>query len=468
MRGLGVLGAAGLLMAGAGCGGSSAVDRSPAQASCETRVPAAGPSDTVTVVLFDTVDFSHAPWGRNREERFVFSHLYETLVTIDCHGEVQPGLAKSWRHSSDGWLIELRDDAHFWDDSPVTARDVVASFEPAIGSKLAIASADVVDEHHVLISRQGGAVDLKLFALPILSVTKPNKGGVPLGTGLWRVNDGESGGDRVMMRPASGDELAINFVRRQAGDARNMFDGHADAMITDDPAVIDYAQTRPHAHLAPLAWDRAYFLISTSRVRALITGKPVAEVSRALGEELARDAIRTAARGGSSLIVDSEAACGIRESTTFSVPPSFEPGDRRIVYDASDPTARDLSERIVALAAMDTAKAHGARSLALAVPDLVGGKPRASGVAASEFEPRLAGGRDFAYVISMSWDADYPSIVYRFDRAPWLYTSSPLSRELIPLVETRAHFIAITDRIGFVDDGAGNVRIMIPTTERSR
>jgi ABC-type oligopeptide transport system substrate-binding subunit len=85
--------------------------KGPSVPACETRAPALHPADTVTVVVFDKIDLAHAPWGQNREERFVFSHLYETLVTIDCHGQVQPGLAKSWKPGSDAWMVELRDDA---------------------------------------------------------------------------------------------------------------------------------------------------------------------------------------------------------------------------------------------------------------------------------------------------------------------------------------------------------------------
>jgi hypothetical protein len=59
------------MMALAGCGGGSALDHTTTS-SCMASFPAKTPADTVTVVLFDTVDLSHAPWGRNREERFVF------------------------------------------------------------------------------------------------------------------------------------------------------------------------------------------------------------------------------------------------------------------------------------------------------------------------------------------------------------------------------------------------------------
>jgi hypothetical protein len=43
-----------------------------------------------------------------------------------------------------------------------------------------------------------------------------------------------------------------------------------------------------------------------------------------------------------------------------------------------------------------------------------------------------------------------------------------ISQNVVPLVETRAHFVSMSDRIGFVDDHNGNVRIMIHTAERRR
>jgi hypothetical protein len=44
------------------------------------------------------------------------------------------------------------------------------------------------------------------------------------------------------------------------------------------------------------------------------------------------------------------------------------------------------------------------------------------------------------------------------------WISSPsgqvLTEAMLPLVETRAHFIALSDRIGYSDDKAGTVRIL--------
>ena len=60
----------------------------------------------------------------------LFRQLYETLVRVDCHGRVRPGLAASWRLDANGrtWIVTLRENARFSDGAPVTAADVRASW----------------------------------------------------------------------------------------------------------------------------------------------------------------------------------------------------------------------------------------------------------------------------------------------------------------------------------------------------
>ncbi len=49
----------------------------------------------VTVGLHQRVDASHAPHPSNDSERLVFRQLYETLVSVDCMGRPEAGLASS-------------------------------------------------------------------------------------------------------------------------------------------------------------------------------------------------------------------------------------------------------------------------------------------------------------------------------------------------------------------------------------
>src|SRR5258706_10078112 len=57
----------------------------------------AGPGEPITTVaVSDRIDPSNAPHPSNESERLLFRQLYETLVRVDCHGRVRPGLAASW------------------------------------------------------------------------------------------------------------------------------------------------------------------------------------------------------------------------------------------------------------------------------------------------------------------------------------------------------------------------------------
>lgn len=62
---------------------------------------------------------------------WAFSHLlFEGLVTYGFQNEIRPALAASWaQRGYQEWTFKLRPDARFHDGRPVTADDVVASFE---------------------------------------------------------------------------------------------------------------------------------------------------------------------------------------------------------------------------------------------------------------------------------------------------------------------------------------------------
>lgn len=55
----------------------------------------------------------------------------EGLISLDAKGDLVPRLATSWKPSADGltWTVALRKGADFNDGTPVTAKDVVATFD---------------------------------------------------------------------------------------------------------------------------------------------------------------------------------------------------------------------------------------------------------------------------------------------------------------------------------------------------
>jgi len=67
----------------------------------------------------------------NASEGFVVSLLYDTLLDSDSHGELEPNLAERWELTPDSLNLTLwRNPLARWhDDQPVTADDVVFSFD---------------------------------------------------------------------------------------------------------------------------------------------------------------------------------------------------------------------------------------------------------------------------------------------------------------------------------------------------
>ena len=76
------------------------------------------------------------PHAFNTGTNFVLLHqMYETLVTRDAKGRLQPSLATSWKMTADPtvWEFKLRPNVKFHDGTALTAKDVVFSLQRAKG-----------------------------------------------------------------------------------------------------------------------------------------------------------------------------------------------------------------------------------------------------------------------------------------------------------------------------------------------
>lgn len=93
----------------------------PASAQSSGKVTVAMPSDAPS--LDPTIDTS--PIGLN-----VRLNVYDQLTEISSDGNVMPRLATSWEASADAltWTFTLRDNAKFHDGKPVTADDVLWTY----------------------------------------------------------------------------------------------------------------------------------------------------------------------------------------------------------------------------------------------------------------------------------------------------------------------------------------------------
>jgi len=466
----------------------------PLARECEVGSLTDGGADAVNVALLDEVSPAHAPRPRNDAERLLFRHLYETLIRVDCQGRVYPGLAASWSTADGGrsWRFVLRADARFWDGSPVTANDIVWSWqgdEQRLGAE-AFDSVGVEDRRTLTVHFERAYPDVpRLFAdlkhAVMLSQPGPRW---PLGTGPYRIERPitSSGRAHLIMRAAPvSDESRprIDFRLAAGADVRDLLDGGIDVLITGDPEVLEYVAMRPEFVSVPLTWDRTYVLVAPSRVRALHHGEFVGDTLRLPPEILdafARDAVRGAARGHRAPAWWEDAAsCESVIDSLKELPPAIPiapyrvRGPRRVAYVRGDEVARGLAERIVALATRPTSREQAA-ALGLAIPGLLEADDPTTVVelGAYEFELALARGSEFLIVLALptvALDRCY-QLLNLANRVPWLGVGrlAP-SATIVPLVDTRRHLIARkgaaaisldwdgTLLIGGADPGGGSV-----------
>ncbi|UCC84832.1 MAG: hypothetical protein JSW46_07915 [Gemmatimonadota bacterium] len=444
-----------------------------AEDECELLPEPGDVPGEITVATLDPLAVGHAPWPQNDGERLVFRHLYETLLRVDCRGSVYPGLAESWSSARDGrvWMFTLRDGASFWDGVSVTAADVVAAWTGGAAEKLAFAAGidSIVVEGPrrlaVFLDRSHGDVP-RMFADPEFAVarivdTSPwPQGSVPEGI------DGE-----FRLRPPSAEWPIIQFRQFPGADARDVLRGGHDVLITGDQSALDYAAPQPSYVSVPLPWDRSYVLFSTTRVRELRTGGEPDVLPADLLEALARDAVRNDARGHESPTWWNDlAACGGLSPSSEGlprIPPGAyrTSGPKRIVYPEADPVARDLADRVVALASEGGVGSEEAVSLTAAIPGLVGVEDSqllAAGLSGEELEASLRYGEEFAYIVPLPRIVLDPCFAARklAGRVEWLAPHLlELTASLVPLVDTRRHLVAASERVGLYLDWDGTVLI---------
>ncbi|UCH83993.1 MAG: hypothetical protein JSW50_16420 [Candidatus Latescibacterota bacterium] len=471
----------------AGCGGSSGIKPGATPPECDLVRATSGVADSVTVVSFDAIEPEIAPWARHPGERLLFHHLYETLINVDCDGQVRARLATSWRHDGSGrhWIFEMRNKARFWDGSRLTAHDVVKSWgELAVAPDIINAVVDSVTAEdkrilHVYLGRPQQDVPYALSTLEFAVVKSADDSSWPLGSGPYQIvrvgkRSNAAPQREIIIRPAKGPESpVVRIIEATANDARDLLEGAADLMITRDPTVLSYATNQPHLTLAPLPWNQTYVLLSTSRARILREGGTLQPVSPALSNGLARDAVRTDARPYSL------PGWWVEPRECFDYLPvpdgdmtragaeTDERSPHRIVYDVGDPTAKELAERIVALsdAAAGSAMSAETQAVFAALPGLQAEDSPGmitAGLLSDGFEASFRSGDDFAYIIAMPRRAPDPCAEIRklLTRAPWLaILGSDFPGALIPLTDTREHAIANGNHINLGVDWYGNVFI---------
>ncbi len=105
------------------------------------------------------------PGARNRLSDFsLLSNLYEPLVVTDANLSPRPALAVRWSNPDAlTWLFELRPGVRFQDGQPLTAEDVVWSFERLLGSR-GLEMSGYVSSIRSVRARDGKTVEIRTAA----------------------------------------------------------------------------------------------------------------------------------------------------------------------------------------------------------------------------------------------------------------------------------------------------------------
>ncbi|HZH42099.1 MAG TPA: hypothetical protein VFD85_13880 [Gemmatimonadales bacterium] len=350
--------------------------------------PASGaPRDSIRVVADGPVSSQDAPVPRSGAERIAFGLAYETLVKVDCQGNLMPGLAASWRLGADAVEFVLRKDAHFWDGAPVVAADVKASWRLADS---ALAERTAIEGDTLVRIATNGQDPLPSVLAPVAAITKPAPDhGWPIGTGSRWLTNPVSGTDDAVLQPTTpGTAPRITFGPG-TDDARDALESHADVVITRDRAALAFAATRRRFAILPMAWTEEYVLIAPD---------PVA---------VDRDDLVAAVR------VDATAAdhggcprTGSREAKLS--------GTHRVAYRRGDPTGEALAARLIGSGALG----HGVFAVPLSPVEWE--RAVSQGSEWAVIAPRTAGAP-----CSPSWGAGTPLIAVR--------SSVVLDRSLLPV-----------------------------------
>lgn len=402
---------------------------------CSNLWPSGEPADTVRIAVFDQVNPAHAPVWRNDAERLVFHHLYEMLPSeLEWPCTTPPRLVEErppQRTTSAAFTI--RPDARFWDGTAVTARDIVSSVGAMDEAFADLDSVVVRADGRIEVTMH--SVDWAWLESPTRAVTRRSGALWPYGTGPYLVDGNETLDDgMIVLRPTAGRGPVIQFVDARGVDPRDLLDpmskSRCDVIPVNDRSTIEYAvSTGMYNHL-PLGQTRAYVLISVDRALAIERGESLTTLG-ALQSSLARDAVRSAYAHSIPEREWTRAVGRCRMWPHAAKPDASQ--SRRIVYDAGDPTARDLADRIA--------------SLALTEPTVSGALPGigdaggvvSTGLDRTSFALSLIHGSDLAYVVAIRYDLpDICRAVYDLvAAAPWLIgNNSVLAAKVLPLVKT--------------------------------
>ncbi|TCL79747.1 MULTISPECIES: ABC transporter substrate-binding protein [unclassified Curtobacterium] len=329
---VGLTGTAALVLTG--CSGFSSADTGSGSTTKDTVTAALTAEPSTLDPVFDT----------NLQSLNVFENVFDQLTTIGADGSVEPGLATEWTHDDalTTWTFTLRDDAEFSDGSPVTADDVVYTYETAMkdpesnlgGYMTAIDSLEATDDTTVVfhLNTAYAPFDRQVTLVSILPEAIYAEGAKafgqkPVGSGPYEVVKWTRGDSITLKRnpdywgkQGTYENVVFQFVPDETTRANSVQSGDLDIALLG-PASVDTAES-----------SDAIDVVDTKSNRVIYTGFNAtakwlddADFRKAVSLAVDRDAISEKLMAGTT-----EPASQLVASVTQGYDDSIEPTEQDV------------------------------------------------------------------------------------------------------------------------------------------
>lgn len=204
--------------------------------------------------------------------------IYNPLIDLDVDLKPVPVLAEAWESNADGtqWTFHIRKDVHFHDGSPLTAKDVVYTYQRLIDpqtkspaaanlSGLTKDSFVAVDEHTMLVKPSGPQVELPTvlatnFALIVKDgATSEQIRSDPNGTGPFKLPEFLPGKPNYELsknpsywQPGlpKADCIELSAIAEPVARLAAILAGQADLATVVDPSTVLAAKDNPNISLS--------------------------------------------------------------------------------------------------------------------------------------------------------------------------------------------------------------------------
>jgi peptide/nickel transport system substrate-binding protein len=245
-------------------------------AKADRSVTIALPSDTPSVdPIYDT-----SPIGQN-----VRLNIFDQLTEIAADGLVKPRLAASWTASPDArtWIFELRKDAKFHDGTPVTARDVLWTYDkirndPSSPVRSYLSKIEAMEQLsdyalRIVLSEPFAPFDRQVSLVSIVPneayqrLGREKFGRAPVGSGPYKLVRWLKD-DRIEMAAFEGywagppklKEAVFRPIPAEASRGAALASGEVDVVPQLPPAFVENLASRPHVEIVKVPSHRVVYM----------------------------------------------------------------------------------------------------------------------------------------------------------------------------------------------------------------